>query len=381
MTEEMTASCRAKRWCGRRARRKRWDSGGFGAVRPLAFGFAVLFVTLITVETVVAQSNPSSPDASPSTEPRPSSPPEAAYGAGANKFQERVDAAARALHDDPQFKHLPLRYLQGLVEFVSGNALFVVLHELGHAAITEMGLPVLGRMEDAADTFAALRLIRIGSDFSHRVLIEAAKGWFLADRRDRRTGDKVQFYDEHGLNQQRAYEIVCLMVGSDQAKFKDLAKETMLPEERRDTCAGDYSNAVYSWDLVLRPHLSLNLPDRAKTEVDAIYGPATGRAAIAQQVLRSVRLLQTVTEHVANDYVWPIPFTLEMESCGFSNARWDLKAHKLVFCYELATDFADLYREYGGSRESLGAAATSSDNAIGEPGRKPPRRPTRRKGK
>ncbi len=347
-------------------------------MRLLLFGWAVFFAMLVTVETVVAQSDPSSPNASPSSESRPSSPPEAAYGVGANRFQVRVDAAARALHDDPQFKHLSLRYLQGLVEFVSGNALFVLLHELGHAAITEMGLPVLGRMEDAADTFAALRLIRIGSDFSHRVLIEAAKGWFLADRRDRKTGDKVQFYDEHGLNQQRAYEIVCLMVGSDQDKFKDLARETMLPEERRDSCAGDYSNAVYSWDLVLRPNLSL--PGRAKTEVDAIYGPAKGRAATAQQVLRSVRLLQTVTEHVANDYVWPIPFTLEMESCGFSNARWDFRAHKLVFCYELATDFADLYRDYGG-HESLGAAATSNDSAIGAAARKPPRSPTKRKGK
>jgi hypothetical protein len=36
---------------------------------------------------------------------------------------------------------------------------------------------VLGRMEDAADTFAALRLIRVGSDFSHRVLTDAAEGW------------------------------------------------------------------------------------------------------------------------------------------------------------------------------------------------------------
>ena len=331
---------------------------------------------LIAMEPVVAQSSPSSPNAPALTQPVP---PEAAYGVGASRFQERVDAAVRALHDDPQFKHLSLRYLQGLVEFVSGNALFVLLHELGHAAITEMGLPVLGRMEDAADTFAALRLIRIGSDFSHRVLIEAAKGWFLADRRDRKTGDKVEFYDEHGLNQQRAYEIVCLMVGSDSDKFKDLAKETMLPEERRDTCAGDYSNAVYSWDLVLRPHLSQ--PDRAKTEVDAIYEPAKGGAAIAQQVLRSVRLLQIVTEHVANDYVWPIPFTLEMQSCGFSNARWDLKAHKLVFCYELATDFADLYRDYSGLAESLGAAATSNGSAIGESGRKPPKRPTKRKSK
>jgi hypothetical protein len=41
-----------------------------------------------------------------------------------------------------------------------------------------------GRTEDAADTYAALRLIRSGSNFWHRVLIEAAEGWFLADRRE-----------------------------------------------------------------------------------------------------------------------------------------------------------------------------------------------------
>jgi hypothetical protein len=52
----------------------------------------------------------------------------------------------------------------------------VVLHEKAHASITQMGLPVLGKMEDAADTFAALRLIRVGSDFRHRVLTNAAKG-------------------------------------------------------------------------------------------------------------------------------------------------------------------------------------------------------------
>ena len=144
--------------------------------------------------------------------------------------------------------------MQAVTEFVVGNMLFVLLHESAHAAITQMGLPVLGRMEDAADTFAALRLIRVGSDFSHRVLTQAAKGWFMADRRDRASGDKVAFYDEHQLNQQRAYQIVCLMVGSDADKFKDLAAETKLPEARQESCLGDFSNAAYSWDLLLKPH-------------------------------------------------------------------------------------------------------------------------------
>ena len=235
--------------------------------------------------------------------------------------------------------------MQAVAEFVVGNMLFVLLHETAHAAITQMGLPVLGRMEDAADSFAALRLIRIGSDFSHRVLIQAAEGWFMADRRDHDTGDRVAFYDEHQLNQQRAYQIVCLMVGSDPDKFKDLATETKLPDERQETCLSDFSNAAYSWDFVLKPHL--RAADQPKTRIDVAYGPAEGRDANAKQVLSSVRLLETIAEHLRDQYTWPAPFTLEFASCGFPNGHWDLQNHKLTLCYELATDFADLYRGYG----------------------------------
>src|ERR1041385_5551392 len=76
---------------------------------------------------------------------------------------------------------------QDLAEFVVGNLLFVLLHEMAHVHVTEMGLPVLGREEDAADTFATLALIKMGSEFSHGVLIQAAKSWFRS-REVRRLG-------------------------------------------------------------------------------------------------------------------------------------------------------------------------------------------------
>jgi hypothetical protein len=294
-------------------------------------------------------------------------------------FQTRIDAAAVALREtNPRFKGASPEYVQGLAEFVSGNMLFVLLHEMAHVSITQMGLPVLGRMEDAADTYAALRLIRSGSKFSHRVLTEAAEGWFMADRRDQKTGDKVAYYDDHGLNQQRAYQIVCLMVGSDDEKFKDLAKETKLPEERQDSCAGDYSNAAFSWDLVLKPHR--RTPDQPKTKVDVVYGPAEGRAAIAQRVNSSIRLLETVAEHATDEFAWPAPFTLEMQSCGFANARWDLSTHKLTVCYELAAEFADLYRGYGDARaDGTRMADSSSRKIVGASAYKTNRRQTHRK--
>jgi hypothetical protein len=304
-------------------------------------------------------------------------PPESPAPSGT--FQTRIDAAALALREtNPRFKGASAEYVQGLAEFVSGNMLFVLLHEMAHVSITQMGLPVLGRMEDAADTYAALRLIRSGSKFSHRVLTEAAEGWFMADRRDQKTGDKVAYYDDHGLNQQRAYQIVCLMVGSDDEKFKDLAKETKLPEERQDSCAGDYSNAAFSWDLVLKPHR--RTPDQPKTKIDVVYGPAEGRAAVAQRVNRSIRLLETVAEHASDEFAWPAPFTLEMQSCGLSNARWDLSTHKLTVCYELAAEFADLYRGYGDVRaDGTRMADSANRKIIGASAYKANRRQTHRK--
>jgi hypothetical protein len=260
-------------------------------------------------------------------------------------FQARIKDAARNFASRPAFKNLSAADREKLMDFVVGNMLFVIQHELGHAAITEMGLPVLGRPEDAADSFAAVGLIRIGSTFTHRVLADAARGWFLSDRRDRDTDDTVAFYDEHGLNQQRAYEIVCLMVGSDEEKYKDLAEETKLPKERQETCAGDFSNAAYSWDLVLKPHV--RTPDQPEADITVAYGEAKGSLEPIANALKSIKLLEAVAVHTAEAFAWPAPFKLEAQSCGFPNARWVLKEHTLFICYELAADFADLYRGYG----------------------------------
>lgn len=300
------------------------------SIARLTCGLVLLFVFLFLSDKVFAQPDPSQPAKSPDL----------------SAFQVKVDAAARALREsDPRFKSLSPVSAQRLVEFVSGNMLFVLLHELGHAVITQMGLPVLGRMEDAADTFAVFMLLRMGSDFSHRALVDAAEGWFLAARRDEKTGHRVAYYSEHGLNQQRAYQIVCLMVGSDAEKFKDLADETNLPEDRRHACLGDYSNAVFSWNLLLEPHR--RAPDRSKTKIDAIYGPAEGGIAFIRDLARSILLLETVAAHAADELVWPAPLTLEMQGCGFPNARWDIRTRQVILCYELGVDFAELYREFG----------------------------------
>src|SRR5258708_30290767 len=92
----------------------------------------------------------------------------------------------------------------------------------------------------ARRTFAIINLLNIGNKVSHRVLVEAAKGWFLSDRRDRRDGEPQAYFDEHGLDQQRAYNILCLGYGSDPPKMTDLPDETKPPQDRPGNCATFY---------------------------------------------------------------------------------------------------------------------------------------------
>jgi Putative metallopeptidase len=71
--------------------------------------------------------------------------PEAASSEG-EKFQARINETARTLGDNTRFKGLSPKDRQELAEFITGNMLFVLLHEIGHATISQMGLPVLGRL-------------------------------------------------------------------------------------------------------------------------------------------------------------------------------------------------------------------------------------------
>jgi len=234
------------------------------------------------------------------------------------------------------------------VSFVAGNMLFVLLHETAHALVTEMGLPVLGREEDAADAYATVTMLKFGTSFSNRVLVEAAKGWFLSAERNERRGNMLAFYDEHGLDWQRAYQIICLMVGSDPDQFKQLADWVQMPEDRQGSCQGDYSNASWSWDTALKPHRRVG--DQPKTKIDVVYGEGKGKLAMFERAFRAIGFLEAVAEHDADNYVWRAPFTVEMQSCGQPDAHWDLKEHKLYVCYEMAEEFLALYQEVSDER-------------------------------
>jgi Putative metallopeptidase len=93
----------------------------------------------------------------------------------------------------------------------------------------------------------------------------------------------------------------------------------------------------------------LNL-DQPEADITVAYREAKGSLEPIANALKSIKLLEAVAVHTAEAFVWPAPFKLEAQSCGFPNARWVLNEHKLFVCYELAADFADLYGGYGAKR-------------------------------
>lgn len=260
------------------------------------------------------------------------------------ELQKQVLQAVSLVANHPRLGGLTDREQQKHIEFIMGNTLFVLGHEVGHALIREMVIPVIGREEDAADSFSTLLALSLGEAFADQVLINAATGWFYSNRRDRNDGIEATFYDEHGMDLQRAYYVVCLMVGSDPERFGALADETGIPETRQKTCRDDYNNASWSWSTVTEPHR--RKPEQPRGTVNVVYGSAEGDIAIIAQAGQHMKLLETMADLLMERYVWPAPITLELQSCGRAGARWEFRTRKIVICYEIVAEFSQLYRTY-----------------------------------
>jgi hypothetical protein len=263
-------------------------------------------------------------------------------------FQAKIAEVARALAAEPEVKRIAASKRQAAVEFIVGNMLFVATHEMGHALLAETKLPALAGEEQAADDFAVLTALKLGeAGLSDRVLIEAAKGWFVSSRR-KDNATAPDFYAQHSFNGRRGVRIACLMLGADRARFGALADEIRLPQDRQRNCGWDYDTATRSWDRALAPFR--RAADQPKAQIDVIYGAAEGALAAYAQALRNLQLLETIAAYAADRFAWAAPIVIEMRSCGEPGAKWVIPARRLHICYEMAQDLAQLYRDVGAGR-------------------------------
>lgn len=146
---------------------------------------------------------------------------------------------------------------------------FLLYHELGHALIDAYQLPVLGQEEDGADALGAvisLKYIPLG----YHVLVDAADFFKLLGQLV--DEGESSYWDEHDLNEQRYYRLLCYAYGKtpDQTykKVKHYYKSSLdtFIEERSEFCVDTYKSTYQDWMKLLKPYLKEEIKPGVKVQ-------------------------------------------------------------------------------------------------------------------
>lgn len=162
-----------------------------------------------------------------------------------------------------------------LDNLVLGNLEFTFYHELAHALIDlyDLSNAFPMREEDNADQLATVLLIQkddagaaLSAAFSFGVSNAPTPQW-----------------DVHSLDEQRAYNIKCLVYGSDPARYESMVLDGSLPIERAPYCPEEYEQVMNGWANMLEQYVSF-------LEESTPYG---SEETSAQQVYRVTFRLTT----------------------------------------------------------------------------------------
>lgn len=134
-------------------------------------------------------------------------------------------------------------------EAVDGAMRFILMHEVGHALVHMLDLPITGREEDAVDQLAAVMLIESGEKGA-----QAALNGVRAIQSGSREFEELELAGEHSLGPQRLYNVACWIYGSDPAKYRSIVTSGQLPESRAVRCPSEYDRLQKAWTRILQPY-------------------------------------------------------------------------------------------------------------------------------
>ena len=137
-------------------------------------------------------------------------------------------------------------------DMTDGAMAVFFFHELGHCLIDVWDLPATGREEDAVDQLAMFVLLD-GTPEGEQMVLSAAT--YFAVVSDGQSNADLAFWEEHSLDQQRFYDMLCLTYGSNPSKNKRLLGKNGLPADRADRCPAEFQRVNHSWEKLLAPYL------------------------------------------------------------------------------------------------------------------------------
>ncbi len=138
---------------------------------------------------------------------------------------------------------------------IGGAAYFILFHELGHGMIDVYNLTYSGKEEDVADQLASVILTGWGED-GPKAAITGANFFYITSSQ---IGEGYPFWDEHALNQQRYYNILCWVYGSNPQEFNYFVGTYGLPQERAERCQYEYEKMFEFWNATLTPYVKVQI--------------------------------------------------------------------------------------------------------------------------
>lgn len=217
--------------------------------------------------------------------------------------------------------------------YVEANVTETLYHEMAHALIDMLDLPIYGPEEFAADTFAIVLMNRMHDDTTVQQMAgDVARNYWLFAEGAGQHRDDLALWDVHAPDLQRYYNFACLMYGADPETRADLVELFQLPEARADTCEEEYDLANRSWSRVL----------------DGLATDAPGNTIRLDWVLDETdHLTRFVRGEVARlnaEMVLPATLNVSVIPCGESNAFFDPDLLEIQICTELGDELADMAR-------------------------------------
>jgi hypothetical protein len=137
-------------------------------------------------------------------------------------------------------------------EMSDGAMVVFFFHELGHCLVDVWDLPTTGREEDAVDQLATFILLD-GTPEGEKMVLSTAIFFSLVS--EGQSNNELAFWDEHSLDQQRFYDMLCLTYGSNPSKNKNLLGKKGLPPARAERCPAEFKRVDRAWQKLLAPYL------------------------------------------------------------------------------------------------------------------------------
>jgi hypothetical protein len=139
---------------------------------------------------------------------------------------------------------------------LTGAWMGTLLHEVGHALVHVLDLPITGREEDVVDQLSAWMLISAGD-------ADAVLGYAATYYTESGEVGAADFAGVHALNEQRYFNLLCWAYGSDPEAAEELTASWELPVERAELCADEYAQMDRAWTRLLAPHLKQPMSELA----------------------------------------------------------------------------------------------------------------------